>query len=258
LSNGEALIEATNIGRVARIAINRPEKRNALNMETCRQLLEALDRAEGDSAAGAILLEGNGSTFCAGMDLAEVLSADQHELVELHERLFTVIQRVRKPIVAAVTGFALAAGTGLTANAHIVIASPDAQFGLTEIRIGLWPVVVFRAVAQAIGERRATELSITGRSIDAEEAYGFGLVTEIAEDAKSKAFEVAKRISEFSPVAMSAGLEHIALTRGLAWTEAAPIGHQIRAELMTGDDFAEGVKAFLEKRSPLWPSIFLS
>lgn len=242
------MIETHIIERVARFSINRPEKRNALNSSTCRQLLDAFDRAEADPAIGAIMLRGNGAAFCAGMDLEEVLSADQDELVDLHERLFTTIQRARKPIVAAVRGAAIAAGMGLAANAHIVIASPESRFALTEIRIGLWPIIVFRAVARAIGERRATELSLTGRTIGADEALRFGLVTELASDPKVKALELATKLSQFSPIAMSTGLEHIARTRGLDWTEAAPIGRELRARLMATEEFKEGVSAFLEKR----------
>jgi enoyl-CoA hydratase/carnithine racemase len=249
------LIEVAVIDRVARFSINRPEKRNALNANTCRQLLDAFDRAEADPAVGAIMLRGNGTAFCAGMDLDEVLSADQNELTDLHERLFTVIQRARKPIVAGVRGAALAGGMGLAANAHIVIASPESRFGLTEIRIGLWPIVVFRAVSRAIGERRTTELSLTGRSIGADEALKFGLVAELAGDPKIKAFELAQKLAEFSPAAISTGLEYIDRIRGLGWKEAAPIGHRMRAELMATDDFTEGVRAFLEKRPPEWPSL---
>lgn len=249
------MIETHIIGRVARFSINRPEKRNALNSTTCRALLNAFDHAEADPAIGAIMLRGNGSAFCAGMDLEEVLSADQDELVALHERLFTVIDRARKPIVAAVQGAAIAAGTGLAANAHIVIAAPEARFALTEIRIGLWPVIVFRSVARAIGERRATELSITGRTIMADEALRFGLVTEVVSDAKVKGLELATKLSEFSPFAMGTGLEHLARTRGLNWAATTPIDHEMRAQLMAGEDFKEEVQSFLEKRPPVWPSL---
>ncbi len=249
------MIETHIIGRVARFSINRPEKRNALNSTTCRALLNAFDQAEADPAIGAIMLRGNGSAFCAGMDLEEVLSADQDELVALHERLFTVIDRARKPIVAAVQGAAIAAGTGLAANAHIVIAAPEARFALTEIRIGLWPVIVFRSVARAIGERRATELSITGRTIMADEALRFGLVTEVVSDAKVKGLELATKLSEFSPFAMGTGLEHLARTRGLNLAANTPIDHEMRGQLMAGEDFKEGVQSFLEKRPPVWPSL---
>src|SRR4051812_9316210 len=248
------MLEVAIIDRVLRLSINRPEKRNALNSKTCREFLEAFEKAEADPAVGAVLIRGNGSAFCAGMDLEEVLSADQDELVSLHERLFTTIERARKPIVAAVQGAAIAAGMGLAANAHVVIAAPEARFSLTEIRIGLWPVIVFRAVALAIGERRATELSLTGRTISADEAFHFGLVAQIASDAKAKALDVAQKLSEFSPVAMATGLEHIARTRDLDWTAAGPVGREMRAQLMAADDFREGVNAFLEKRPPEWPS----
>ncbi len=242
-------------GRVAQLTLKRPEKRNALNIAVCRELIAAFDGAEADPAVGAILLSGAGPAFCAGMDLAEVLSADQDELMALHERLFTVIDRARKPIVAAVQGPALAAGMGLAANAHVVVAGNDARFGLAEIRIGLWPVVVFRAVARAIGERRATELSMTGRFMNAEEALSAGLATEIAENPKARAVEIAAQLASFSPVAMATGLEHIARTRDLAWSEAPPVNKELRARMMASDDFREGVNAFLEKRSPRWPSL---
>ena len=233
-------------GRVAQLTLKRPEKRNALNMAVCRELIAGFDRAEADPAVGAILVSGDGPAFCAGMDLAEVLSADQDELMALHERLFTVIDRARKPIVAAVQGHALAAGMGLAANAHVVVAGSEARFGLTEIRIGLWPAVVFRSVVRAIGERRATELSISGRFMHADEALSAGLATEIAEDPKARATEIANQLASFSPAAMAAGLEHVARTRGLAWSDTAPIDQEIRARMMASDDFREGVSAFLE------------
>jgi enoyl-CoA hydratase/carnithine racemase len=242
-------------GRVAQLTLNRPEKRNALNIAVCRELIAGFDRAETDPGVGAILVSGNGPAFCAGMDLAEVLSADQDELMALHERLFTVIDRARKPIVAAVQGPALAAGMGLAANAHVVVAGSDARFGLTEIRIGLWPAVVFRAVVRAIGERRATELSISGRVMNAEEALSAGLATEIAENPKARAMEIAAQLASFSPVAMAAGLEHVARTRGLAWDDAAAANKELRDRMIASEDFREGVNAFLEKRPPRWPSL---
>ena len=242
-------------GRVVQLTLKRPEKRNALNIAVCRELIAGFDRAEADPSLGAILLCGEGPAFCAGMDLAEVLSADQDELMALHERLFTVIDRARKPIVAAIQGPALAAGMGLAANAHVVIAGRDARFGLTEIRIGLWPAVVFRAVVRAIGERRATELSISGRFMNAEEALSAGLATEIAEDPRERALEIANQLATFSPIAMSAGLEHVARTRRLAWDDAAAVNKELRARMMASDDFREGINAFLEKRPPRWPSL---
>ena len=237
-------------GRVVQLTLKRPEKRNALDMAGCRDLIAAFDQADADPAIGAILLSAKGPVFCAGMDLAEVLSADSDELMALHERLFTMIDRARKPIVAAVQGPAIAAGMGLAANAHIVVASKDARFALTEIRIGIWPVVVCRAVARAIGERRATELSITGRFMNAEEALSAGLATEIAENPDARGMEIALQLASFSRVAMAGGLEHVSRTRGLPWNDAAAVNKEIRDRMMASGDFAEGVSAFLEKRQP--------
>ncbi|MES1260868.1 MAG: enoyl-CoA hydratase/isomerase family protein [Acidobacteriota bacterium] len=244
------MIEITRTGRVLQVALNRPEKRNALNAELCSALVTAFDEAEADGDVGAILMRGNGPAFCAGMDLREAVDTESGQLAGIHERLFTTIQRARKPIVAAVQGPALAGGTGLTANAHIVVAAPDARFGLTEIRIGLWPVLIFRACVLAMGERRATELSLTGRIFPAPEGLRYGLVTEVAEDPLARAMEIAAGVSEYSAFAMRGGLDYVQRIRGLDWEEAGEAGKRLRDQLMNHEDFAKGVRAFLEKRVP--------
>jgi enoyl-CoA hydratase/carnithine racemase len=149
-------LQITREGRVLHLALSRPERRNALNMDLCSALGAALEEAEGDAGVGAVLLSGNGKSFCAGMDLHEVLSTTAGDVNEVHERIFTAGIRMTKPLIAAVHGAALAGGTGLAANCHIVVAADDATFGLTEIRIGLWPFVIFRTVVAALGQRRAT------------------------------------------------------------------------------------------------------
>jgi enoyl-CoA hydratase/carnithine racemase len=249
------LIEIDRDRRVLRITMNRPEKRNALNMELCRSLVDALENADRDAAAGAILLTGNGKAFCGGMDLHEAIADAQPELVQIHERLFTIIARIRKPVVAVAHGAALAGGLGLVANSHIAIAPPDARFGLTEVRIGLWPVLVFRAVAMAVGERSATELSLTGRIFEANEALRMGLVTEVSADPLARAGEIARTLSESSPAALREGLDYVNRIRGMDWAEAGRLGQETRDRLMAEADFAEGVHAFFEKRAPRWPSL---
>ena len=249
------MIEVNQEGRVRRITLNRPEKRNALNLQLCRNLVAAFDQADSDHSVGAILLTANGPAFCAGMDLKETVDVDQIELAGIHERLFTTIQRVRTPLIAAVHGAALAGGTGLVANAHIVIAAPDARFGLTEIRIGLWPVLIFRSVEQAMGERRTVELSLTGREFNGTEALQYGLATEIADEPLQRASEVATAVASFSPIAVGAGLDYVHQIRGLDWDHAGRVGRDTRDRLLSNDDFKEGTRAFLEKRKPSWPSL---
>src|SRR5205085_7178108 len=110
------------------------------------------ESAERDPQIGAIIFTANGKSFCAGMDIEEITHADTGAIGQVHEQLFTIGARLSKPLIAAVHGAALGGGTGLVANCHIVIAGEDATFGLTEIRLGLWPFLVFRAVAGAVGE----------------------------------------------------------------------------------------------------------
>ena len=249
------LIEVNQESRVRTITLNRPERRNALNLNLCRELTEAFDNADSDRSVGAIVLNANGPVFCGGMDLKEVLEINESRLAAIHERLFTTIQRVRTPIIAAVHGSALAGGTGLVANAHIVVANPDTVFGLTEIRIGLWPVLIFRSVAHAMGERRTVELALTGRDFTAIEALDYGLVTELANDPLRRATELAVVLAGFSPIALKAGLEYVHQIRGLDWETAGRVGRLTRDQLLSSADFKEGSRAFLEKRQPSWPSL---
>jgi enoyl-CoA hydratase/carnithine racemase len=243
-------------GRVLRLVLNRPERRNALNMELCGALGDALDQAETDASVGAILLSGNGKSFCAGMDLHEVLTPAAASVNEEHERIFTAGLRMTKPLIAAVQGAALAGGTGLVANCHIVVAADDATFGLTEIRIGLWPFVIFRTVAAALGERRAIELALSGRNVGAAEARDFSLVHHVVDPAAlmDRAREIAGEIAEASPTAIRAGLDFVRQARGKSWEEAGALARKVRQEVFYSADFQEGIRAFQEKRRPHWPS----
>lgn len=242
-------------GRLLRLTLNRPDKRNALDAALCRELVDALDGAANDTGVSAILLLANGKVFCAGMDLAEIEEGgDTDEISALHERLFTAGARLGKPLIAGVHGAALGGGTGLVANCHIVVAAPEASFGLTEIRLGLWPFLVYRAVEAALGERRSLELSLTGRIFAATEARDSALVHEIADDAPARAYEIALSLAAASPFAVEKGMEFVRRVRGLDWQAAGVIAREARDQVFSGADFREGIRAFREKRSPQWPS----
>src|SRR5277367_911313 len=189
------ILELTQHGRVLRIALNRPEKHNALNSDLCRELVETINRANRDIHVGAIVLTGNGDSFSAGMDLKELGTVSMETINSVHEQLFTLSMRLSTPMVAAVNGLALGGGTGLVANCHISVASEPAKFGLTEIKLGLWPFLVFRAVQAAVGEHRAIELALTGRTFGVDEAHNLGLIHEIAADCNQRAMEIAVAIS---------------------------------------------------------------
>jgi enoyl-CoA hydratase/carnithine racemase len=250
------VIQTEREGRLLRVILNRPEKRNALNAQLCRDLIEALDHAARDRSIGAVLLTANGPAFCAGMDITEMIDgSNPNQINALHEQLFTLYARLDTPVVCAIEGAALGGGAGLVANCHVAVASPRATFGLTEIRLGLWPFLIFRAISAAMGERRAIELSLTGRIFPSPEARELGLIHEIADDAPARALKIARALSESSPSAIHAGLNYIQQVRGMSWDRAGEVARMVRDDIFASDDFAEGIRAFVEKRQPRWPSI---
>jgi enoyl-CoA hydratase/carnithine racemase len=249
------ILELTQQGRVLRIALNRPEKHNALSSDLCRDLVDAISRANRDTHIGAIVLTGNGDSFSAGMDLKELGQIPIETINSVHEQLFTLSMRLSTPMIAAVNGLALGGGTGLVANCHIAVASERAKFGLTEIKLGLWPFLVFRAVQAAVGEHRAIELALTGRTFGASQAYDLGLIHEIAADCNQRAMEIAEAISHSSPAAVQSGLDFVNEVRGKDWETTALIARRVRQEVFESADFQEGLRAFREKREPKWPSL---
>jgi enoyl-CoA hydratase/carnithine racemase len=244
------LLESSRSGHVLNLTINRPEKRNALNAELCRVLSDAIDAADTDPEVHAILLTANGKSFCAGMDLAEIADPpDAAEIDAVQERLFTVGMRVSTPIVAGVQGAALAGGTGLVANCHIVAANEGATFGLTEVRLGLWPFLVFRACAAAMGRRRTMELSLTGRIFSADEARSFGLVHEVAADAQARAAEIAQQVAALSAFAIRKGMSAVHQSVGKSWQAAGELARQARKEVFHSPEFREGIRKWATRES---------
>jgi len=249
------ILQSVREGRLLHLTLNRPDKRNALNADLCRALVETVDHASHDRSIGVILITANGKSFCAGMDLSEVAGGVTSKQIDaLHEQLFTIYSRLEKPVVMGVHGAALGGGVGLVANAHISVCSPDAAFGLTEIRLGMWPFLIYRAVSAALGERRTMELALTGRMFCAGDAQQWGLVHEIAQHADTRAMEIARELADASPTAIQNGLSFVHQVRGLSWEKSGEIARLVREDQFNSADFDEGVRAFLEKRRPRWPS----
>ena len=248
-------MRTTREGRLLRLTLDRPEKRNALSFSLCADLVAALDSAASDSGVGAILLEADGSAFCAGMDLDESVTADAAQLTAIHERLFTFGATFPKPMVAAVQGPALGGGVGLVANAHIAVAAENATFTLPEIRIAMWPFVIWRALVSAIGERRTLELALTGRTFTALDALDWGLVHIVAADASAGAHEIALQLAQASPETIAHGMRLVRESRGLDGARAGQLALALRSEMLASADFHEGVSALREKRAPRWPSL---
>jgi enoyl-CoA hydratase/carnithine racemase len=248
-------LEISRSGRVLTLRLNRPDKRNALNSELCGLLVRAMEDADADPEIGAIVLAANGPAFSAGMDLTEIRADNPVDLSVLHEQLFTAGARLVKPLIGAVAGPALAGGTGLVANCHIAVGAEHSTFGLTEIRIGLWPFLVFRAVTAAVGERRAMEMSLSGRTFGAHEAKEIGLIHEVTHDAAGRAHDIAEAIASSSPTAIHSGMSFVREVRGRSWKDAGEIARRSRDELFQSADFREGIRAFHAKQRADWPSL---
>lgn len=243
-------------GRVLEITLNRPDKRNALNREMCEELVSHCEAADTDDGIGAILWRSTGAIFCSGMDLEEATSADVAAATEIHGRLFSLGSRLHKPIVCAVQGPALAGGLGLVANAHLAIAAHGTTFGLTEIRIGMWPFAIYRAIEKALGQRRTLELTLSSKIFNTPEALAWGLVQEVVPpfELDERAEAISQAIGNASASTVQLGMSYVQQSEGLDDAAAMALALRMRADCFASLDFEEGVKAFREKRAPRWPS----
>jgi len=198
------VVEMKQEGRVLRVCLNRPDQRNSLTMKLCKELVHEFDRAQRDQSVGSVLLTGMGGCFCAGMEINEVARGDLASISRVQETLFTIGTRLTKPLIGAVQGVALGSGMGLVANCHVAIAAENATFGLTGIRFGLWPFVIFPAVAAAVGQRRALALTMTGEVINAAEALRIGLVHQVVPigEVEQRALDIAQTVANYSLHAM--------------------------------------------------------
>jgi enoyl-CoA hydratase/carnithine racemase len=244
------ILETRQEGRVLRVWLNRPDRRNSLSAELCRELVQVLDGAEKDANVGSILLAGRGDSFCAGMDLSELATPDVERVSRVQETLFTIGARLRKPLIGAVQGAAHGGGMGVVANCHVVIASEDATFGITGIRLGLWPFVIFHAVSAAVGERRALALTITGELFNAAEALRTGLVHQVVpiEEVEPRALELAKTVANYSSNALRSGIGFVQGVQGQPWKSAASVGRLVRDEFLKSTEFQASLAAFLNQK----------
>ena len=243
--------------RVLYLTLNRPAKRNALTAAMCNEIVQRVRNIQERADIGSVLISSHGPVFCSGMDLEEVRDEQGFDLERVHEDLFTMGRNSLKPIVVAVGGAALGGGRGLVAQGHIVMASEFATFALPEIKIGFWPFLVFRAVEHAIGSRRTLELSLTGCKFHPHDAAQWGLVHRVcpANEIFDRSETVARELAKASPMAIRAGLQYVRDARGKSLEEAGEIAAKLRVEVMSGDDFKEGIAAFQQKREAHWPSL---
>jgi methylglutaconyl-CoA hydratase len=242
-------------GGIARITLNRPEKRNALNDELIDGLKDALRRADQDEDVRAVVLSGAGSDFCAGADLAALQKVSTATVAENIEdarslmELFLLIRKVRMPVISAVRGRALAGGCGLALACDMILASRSARFGFPEVKIGFVPAMVMAILRRSTSEKRAFELLTLGSDIGAEEAQAFGLVNRILDD---EAFEdeVVAFVEQFGRVSSSAvRLSKQLFYEGDAMTfkDALECGVDTNVIARMTEDCRKGIERFLKK-----------
>ena len=242
------------------LTLNRPEVRNALNQELREVLNQTLLETQTDSTIRAVILTGASTTFCAGMDLAELEKLqdksyednleDATKLAELLELVYTF----PKPVIAALQGHALAGGAGLASACDFVIMSEAANLGYTEVKLGFVAALVSVFLIRQVGERRARDLLLSGRLINAAEALEFGLVNEIhgSDKVMPRAFELAKDLSQNAPNALATTKRLLADLPSLRLQDALHHAAEVNAMVRGDEELKEGVRAFLEKRQVRW------
>jgi methylglutaconyl-CoA hydratase len=256
----EPLVTRTDDGPVAILTLNRPDKRNALSRDLMTELESQLDRAGRDPRVRSVVLTGAGPVFCAGMDLAEAArerngaEAEGHAVVALqvYADLVQRIHTLPKVTIAAVHGDALAGGAGLMAACDFAIVAERARIAYPEVIRGLVPAVVMFDLTRLVGDRRARQLLLTGQPISTKLAIEWGLVNQVTttEACLAEAIRVGKSFVHCGPQAVAAIKRLLDETHGRPETLRGAAA--VSAAIRVSDEAQEGIRAFLEKRSPHW------
>jgi methylglutaconyl-CoA hydratase len=242
--------------RVATITLNRPDKRNALNEQLVTDLKDALAEAEKDAQVKAVLLGGAGKDFCAGADLSQLQQSARGSVLDNLEdasqfaALLLQIRRMKKPVVAAVAGRALAGGAGLASACDLVVASRSASFRYTEVRIGFVPAIVMAIARRNLSEKRAFEILCTGKAFSADEAERMGFINRVFDDHsfEAEAAQFAAEIAEISGSSLALTKSLLYQTDAMTFEQAMRAGVEMNAIASMTPDCLEGVQRFLSKR----------
>lgn len=243
-------------GAVARITLNRPEKRNALNEALVAGLKSALRKADADATVRVAVISGAGADFCSGADLASLQKIAGGSVAENTDdarslmELFALIRQISIPVVAAVRGKALAGGCGLASACDIILASANARFGYPEVKIGFVPAMVMAILRRNVSEKRAFELVTRGAEIASEEANQFGLVNQVFPDEDFET-RVTDYVSAFEKTSKSA----VALTKtllyqmdGMSFGDSLETGVDVNVIARMTDDCQKGIAEFLKRK----------
>lgn len=241
---------------VAHVQLNRPKELNALNLELMLEIKQALVELDNDPEVRAIVISGNERAFAAGADIKQMAGRTAMDMLKIDQfSTWDSIRKTKKPMIAAVSGFALGGGCELAMICDIIIASETAQFGQPEINIGIMPGAGgTQRLTRIVGKNKAMELVLTGKFISAEQAHYYGLVNKIVpvEFYLTEAIQMAGIIAEKSPIAVQLAKESVLRAYEMPLQEALYFERKNFYMLFATDDQKEGMSAFVEKRKAVF------
>ncbi len=246
--------------KIARITLNRPDVHNAFNATMISEIADALDRIKSDRSVHVVVLTGKGKSFCAGADInwmREIIHYTYEQNLEESLQLAEVLHKLYtlpKPTVAMVNGTAIGGGNGFLSACDIAIATEEAKFGLSEVKIGLVPAAISPYVIRKIGESKAREYFLTGKRITAFMAQEIGLINEVVpgEQLDEKVEELIDLLLTSGPEALANCKELIFRVPQMSLEEAKDFTARMIANLRISEEGQEGMTSFLEKRKPKW------
>jgi len=240
--------------KVALIELNRPKELNALNPQLMQELRDALVSLDKNPDVHVVVLTGSEKAFAAGADIKQMADKSAIDMLLLDQfSTWDQIRKTKKPIIAAVSGFALGGGCELAMTCDMIIASESAKFGQPEIKIGVIPGAGgTQRLTKAVGKAKAMELILSGRFISAEEAHFYGLVNKVVPNEMylKEAFQLAKEIAQMSPIAVQLGKEAINRSFETQLDEGLAFERKNFYMTFASEDQKEGMSAFIEKRAP--------
>ena len=244
-----------NADSITTITLNRPEKRNALNDALINDLKAALRETDKDETLRAVIIKGAGKDFCSGADLSALQKISESDVLENHDdadnlrELFSIIRRVKVPVIAAVHGRALAGGCGLATACDLILATADARFGYPEVKIGFVPAMVMAILRRNVSEKRAFALATQGFEFDAATAEKFGLINEVfaADEFEAKINEYVDIYKQVSRSAVVLSKRLLYQMDGLSYESALASGVDVNTIARLTEDCQAGITKFLNK-----------